>query len=413
MPRHAKGLSAAKVAKAKPGRYGDGRGLYLTVRDKSSCFWVFRYVRAGKMTEMGLGPARGPNKVDLHDARLAAAPLWEAHKAGRDPLTERRAGRAAITAASIGSGRTFKQAAAEYIEAYRSSWRNAVHARQWETSLSQYVYPVIGDLSVDTIATAHVAAVLQPIWIEKTETASRIRGRIELILGREKALKHRSGENPARWKENLDQVLPNRKKVQSEKKHHSAMPAAELGDFMTKLRANESTSGRALEFTILTCARTAEVLGARWDEMDTDARIWTVPGTRMKGAREHRVPLSTRAVEILKQMRATSACEYVFTRPRGKTRLSPTVLMMRMRELKCEYTVHGFRSTFADWAGDHTNFQREVIELALAHTVGDETERAYRRGDGLQKRFQLSEKWSEFCAQPSRKKSGEVVALHA
>jgi len=244
MPRHAKGVSQGKIDKGRPGRYGDGGGLYLNIESKTSKYWTFRYVRGGRMREMGLGRAIGHNVVSLSDARQEARKLWDIHRAGRDPLAERRAGRVAITAASIGSGRTFKQAAIEFIDLHRGSWRNAVHARQWETTLADDVYPVIGELSVDVITTAHVAAVLTPIWTTKPETASRIRGRIEQVLGRERALGHRSGENPARWKENLAPILPRHSKVKRVK-HHVAMPVRELGDFMAKLRADDSVTARA------------------------------------------------------------------------------------------------------------------------------------------------------------------------
>jgi integrase len=410
MPRQAKGISAARVAKGRPGRYGDGDGLYLTVRSATSKFWSFRYVRADKMTEMGLGAASGPEAVTLADARQKARELWELHRAGRDPLVERRAGRATLAAANAGTGRTFKQAATEYIEAYRSSWRNAAHVRQWEQTLPDYVYPIIGQMSVDTITTAHVASVLQPIWTSKAEAASRIRGRIEQVLAREKALGHRTGENPARWKENLKAILPSIQKTKRVK-HHAAMPAREVGDFMAKLRADDSVIARGLEFTIITCARTAEVLKARWSEIDLEEKLWTVPGEHMKAGREHRVPLSTRAAAILQEMQKLRTGDFVFPGRSKGTGLSANVLLTKLRRLKCSHTTHGFRSTFRDWVDDSTNFRGEVAELALAHTVGDETERAYRRGDLLEKRFQLAERWSEFCGQPSRKASDKVVAI--
>jgi integrase len=410
MPRQAKGISAAKVAKGRPGRYGDGGGLYLTIRSKTSKFWSFRYVRAGKMREIGLGAACGRQAVSLADARQAARGLWDIHKEGRDPLAERRAGRAAITAATVGKGRTFVEAAGGYIEAYCNSWRSPVTARQWQQSMADYVFPVIGQLSVDTITTAHVASVLQPLWTTKAETASRIRGRIEQVLGREKALGHRSGENPARWKENLDLVLPRRVKV-GRVEHHAAMPAAELGDFMARLRADDGTIARALEFTIITCARTAEILGARWDEINMDERLWTIPGARMKAGREHRSPLSGRAVEILLGMQKRRSGEFVFPGYRQGKPLSSMVLLEKLRQMGCSYSVHGFRSTFRDWVGDHTNLPSEAAELALAHAVGDAVERAYRRGDALAKRYQLAEQWAEFCARPPIKDGKKVVSI--
>ena len=413
MPRQAKGISAAKVSKGRPGRYGDGDGLYLTVRSKSSKFWTFRYVRAGKMREVGLGAACGRQAVSLADARAEARKLWDIHKEGRDPLAERKAGRSAITAASVGKGRTFKEAAVDHIEAYRSSWRNPVSLRQWTQSLEDYVFPAIGAMSVADIDTSHVVSVLQPIWVEKPETASRIRGRIEQILDREKVLKHRTGENPARWRGHLSLVLPRQSK-KTQVKHHAAMPAKEVGDFMARLRAEDDRIARALEFTIITCARTAEVLGATWDEIDLEEKLWIVPASRMKGHHEHRVPLSARAIAILKEMQKIRTSDYVFPgRLKSGLPLSHMVLYTRLKAMKCPYTTHGFRSTFRDWVSDSTGFSREVAELALAHVVSDETERAYRRGDALEKRFKLAEAWAAFCAQPSCKGSGKVVSMRA
>jgi len=282
------------------------------------------------------------------------------------------------------------------------------HVRQWEQTLPDYVYPIIGQMSVDTITTAHVASVLQPIWTSKTEAASRIRGRIERVLGREKALGHRSGENPARWEENLKNILPPFKKIKRIK-HHAAMPAREVGDFMAKLRADDSVIARALELCIITCARTAEVLKARWNEIDLEQKLWTVPGEHMKAGIEHRVPLSTRALAILNEMQKLRTGDFVFPGRSKGTGLSANVLLTKLRRLKCSHTTHGFRSTFRDWVDDSTNFKGEVAELALAHTVGDETERAYRRGDGLAKRYQLAEMWAAFCSIPSSRRSGDVV----
>jgi len=413
MPRHAKGVSQGKIDKGRPGRYGDGGGLYLNIESKTSKYWTFRYVRGGRMREMGLGRAIGHNAVSLSDARQEARKLWDIHRAGRDPLAERRAGRVAITAASIGSGRTFKQAAIEFIDLHRGSWRNAVHARQWETTLADDVYPVIGELSVDVITTAHVAAVLTPIWTTKPETASRIRGRIEQVLGRERALGHRSGENPARWKENLAPILPRHSKVKRVK-HHVAMPVRELGDFMAKLRADDSVTARALEFAILNAARTGEVRGAKWGEIDLDERLWIVSAERMKGGREHRVPLAPRAIEILREMQASRDSDFVFPGRRAGAALPAAALLEKLRRMGvADATAHGFRSVFRDWVSDSTNFPSEVAEMQLAHVVNDATERAYRRGDMLAKRFRLAEKWAEFLSQPSREGSGKVVPMRA
>jgi integrase len=409
--RHAKGVSQGKIDKGRPGRYGDGGGLYLNIKSKTSKYWTFRFVKAGKMREMGLGAAVGRDAVSLSDARQAARRLWDVHRSGRDPLAERRAGRSALLAASIGSGRTFRQAAIEFIELHRGAWRNVRHAGQWETSLADHVYPVIGDMPVDAIAPAHVAAALTPIWTTKAETASRVRGRIESVLGREKALGHRSGENPARWKENLDLILPRHSKAKRVQ-HHAAMKASALGDFMVKLRADDSTVARALEFAILTCARSGEARQARFSEIDFEAKVWTVPGQRMKSGREWRVPLAPRTIEILRERKANATSDLVFPGRNPGVPLPPTALLAKLRRMGVtDAAVHGFRSCFRDWCAEQTNFAAEVAELALAHIVSDETERAYRRGDALQKRFQLAEAWAEFSARPSRKEDGRVVGI--
>jgi integrase len=412
MPRHAKGVSQGRIDKGRPGRYGDGCGLYLTIKSKTSRFWSFRYVRDGRMRELGLGAATGHNAVSLADARHKARELWEIHRGGRDPLAERHAARSAVVAASLGSGRSFEQAATEYIELHRASWRGRRHAEQWQTSLAEYVYPVMGRLGVSVITTTHVNAVLTPIWIAKPVTASRIRGRIEQVLGREKALGHRSGENPARWKENLASILPKHSKVKRVQ-HHAAMPAKEIGDFMARLRGDDSMTARALEFCILTCSRTGEVREARWAEIDLDQRLWIVPGERIKGGREHRVPLAPRAVEILRELQARRAGDFVFPGRRAGSALTATSLLEKLRRMGVtEATTHGFRSAFRDWVSESTSFAAEVAEMALAHIVSDETERAYRRGDMLAKRFQLAEAWAAFCAHPSIKDGGKkVVAI--
>jgi integrase len=412
MPRHAKGVSQGTITRGGPGRYGDGCGLYLNVKSKMVKHWSFRYVRNGRMREMGLGAAIGRDAVSLSDARQKARELWAIHQAGRDPLAERRAGRMAVMAASVGSGRSFRQAAEEFIELNRAGWRNGRHALQWETTLAEYAYPVIGALSVDTITTAHVAAVLTPIWTSKPVTASRVRGRIEQVLGREKGLGHRSGENPAAWKHNLDAVLPKPAKVKAPVQHLAAMPASELGDFMARLRDEPGVPAHALEFAILAAARTGEVLQATWGEIDFEERLWTVPAERMKGGREHRVPLAPRSIEILRTMTKGTQQDdaFVFPGSRPGAPLTAGALLQQMKDMGVtDASVHGMRSTFRDWVSESTNFAGEVAELALAHNVGDATERSYRRGDQLAKRFALAEAWAAFCAKPSVKDSGDKV----
>jgi len=398
MPRRAQGLTAAKVAKAKKGRFADGDGLYLLARAPDAKFWILRFVRAGKMREMGLGPATGKRAVSLVQARKKARDLWDKHKEGRDPLAERTSGRSAAHGDAANTV-TFEQAACDYIAAHRAGWRNPVHAKQWESTLATYAFPKIGKVLVADIKTTHVVEVLKPIWYSRPETASRLRGRIEKILGQEKVLEHRTGENPARWKENIDTLLPKKSMVQRVE-HHPAMPYKDIGDFMAKLRGDAGTTARALEFCILTATRTNEVVGARWDEIDLDEKLWTIPAKRMKGGREHKVPLSSRVLEILHEMKK-HAGDYVFPGRYKDEPLSNMALLMLLRRMHDGVTTHGFRSTFRDWCAESTNFPNHVAEMALAHKVSNDVEAAYRRGDLLAKRFDLAEKWSEFCAQPS------------
>jgi integrase len=413
--RHAKGVSQGRIDKGRPGRYGDGDGLYLQIRSRTAKHWVFRYVRGGTMREMGLGAAIGRNAVSLSDARAKARALWDMHRSGLDPLEERKKGRMAIAAAAAaGNGRTFKQAAIDYIELHRAGWRNGGrNAEQWEGSLTEYVYPKLGAMDVAVIDTPHITDVLTPIWVSKPETASRLRSRIELILSREKVLKNRTGENPARWRGHLDAVLPRHSKVKRVK-HYPAMPAKEIGDFMVKVRADDSAAARALEFTILTAARSGEVLGAKWDELDFDKQQWVRPAERMKSGKAHTVPLSKRSMEILREMQAKRTGDLVFPGLGAEGKLPPTALLVKMQRLGVRgYTTHGFRSTFSDWCSENTNFASEVREMALAHSIGDRTEEAYRRGDLLQKRRALAEAWSQYCSPPVKEGGKKVVPIRA
>jgi len=409
MPRRAKGLSAAKVAKAGPGRYGDGGGLYLLVRAPEAKFWLFRYVRAGKMREIGLGPATGRTAVSLVDARKKARALYDMHREGRDPLDERAAGRA-MQAAETAKAVTFGEAAERYIAAHRAGWKNAKHADQWVNTIATYAEPVLGSISVQAIDTALVLKALEPIWTKKPETAARLRGRIEQVLDWAKARGYRDAENPARWKGHLKILLPARAKVQRIE-HHAALSYDELPDFMAALRAQEGTAARAFEFAILTAARTGEVIGARWNEINLPDKIWIVPGARMKAGKTHRAALSARAVEILQQMKAEhdhDAEDYVFAgRGPGRALSNMAFLMLLRRMGRGDLTAHGFRSSFRDWCAERTNFPSEAAEMALAHAVSDKVEAAYRRGDMLEKRHQLMEAWAVFCAQPPSK--GERV----
>ncbi len=408
MPRLAKPLTAVEVSKKPPGRYGDGDGLYLLVKKPEAAFWVFRYQTAGRMREAGLGRARGRNAVTLAEARKAATELRAVVRAGRDPLAEREA---AAKAEAVRS-RTFAEAAEAYIAAHEAGWRNAKHAAQWRTTIAAYALPHLGKRSVGDVATEHVLAALSPIWREKPETASRVRGRIEAILDAEAAQGNRTGENPARWRGHLDKLLPSRRKV-APTQHHAALPWAELPGFMLRLSMADGMGARALEFAILTAARTGEVLGARWCEIDLGAKVWIVPPSRMKAGREHRVPLSEPVLALLRRLETIreggEPAAFVFPGGASGRCLSNMAMTMVLRRLKRpDLTAHGFRSTFRDWTAEQSDFPGEVAEAALAHVVGDRVEAAYRRGDLFEKRRKLMEAWGAFATRPTSNAAFEM-----
>jgi integrase len=407
MARQYRRLTVARLGKLKstPGKHADGDGLYLTVTRKGAASWSFRYMRGGGAHWHGLGPLRD---LTLAQARDAAQRCRQLLREGLDPIEERRAKRL-TQAVDAARSLTFRECAEAYVKAHEAGWRNAEHRRHWWVTLETYVNPTIGALPVNTIDTAIVMKCLEPIWLEKTETASRTRGRIEAVLGWATSRGFRSGDNPARWKGHLENLLPARSKVRNIA-HHAALPYSEIGDFIGELRDQEGVAARALEFLILTVARRGEVVGAKWSEIDLDKRLWTVPAGRTKRNREHRVPLSGQAVEILEEMQKLRDGEFVFTgihpvRPLGDEAL-PKALQ---RVGRTNVTVHGFRSCFRDWAAELTNFPREVAEMALAHAVSDKTEAAYRRGDLFEKRRQLAEAWAKFCAAP--RAAGAVLPL--
>ncbi len=417
MPRRPEPLSAAKVAKAKPGRYGDGDGLYVLVREPDKAFWVFRYTVAGRMREMGLGRARGPNAVTLAEARGKAAPLHRLVRNGGDPLAHRDA-EAAATKAAARTERaraiTFRAVARFYLDAHEAKWRNAKHRQQWQNTLDTYAMPHMGDLPVADVGTAHVLAALEPIWREKPETAQRVRGRIEAVLNYARTREWRSGENPARWRGHLANLLPARTKL-APVDHHAALAWREVGSFMTELRRQSGIGARALEFTVLTAARSGEALGATWAEIDLAAGIWTVPAGRMKAGKEHRVPLSAAALALLGQMvklRTVDSPEaFVFPGVKPNKPLSNMAMAMTLRRMRRgDLTAHGFRSTFRDWCAEATNHPRELAEKALAHTLDDKVEAAYQRGDMFEKRRRLIEDWAEFCGR-AFDTAGQVVPL--
>ncbi len=394
-----------KVRTAPPGRYGDGDGLYLLVRSAETAFWIFRYTRAGRMREMGLGRARGPNAVTLAEARAKAGGLHRLVRGGIDPLEQREVETAAARAAAHAEAAraiTFRTVARFYLDAHEVGWTDSKHRQQWGTTLTTYAYPHMGDLPVAAVGTAHVLAALEPIWRTKPETAVRVRGRIEAVLDYAKTREWRDGENPARWRGHLSNLLPARGKV-APVEHHAALPWREIGAFMAALRHQAGVAARALEFTILTAARSGEVLGARWSEIDLDAAIWTVPAGRMKGGREHRVPLSEPALAVLHgaaKLRTSNdvALPCFQAAARGGMQLSNMAMAMVLRRMqRNDLTVHGFRSSFRDWTAEATDYPREVAEAALAHVLGDKVEAAYRRGDLFDKRRGLMGDWAAFC----------------
>jgi integrase len=394
-PLHKLNARTAATLKA-PGRHGDGGGLYLSISKDGRRRWVFLFNNAGKLREMGLGSAQD---VSLGEAREKAAAARKLRSEGLDPLNERRHSKPAVL--------TFGELAERFVSEMEPQFRNAKHVAQWRMTLRRYA-ALLAEKAVNTITTDDVLSVLRPIWLEKNETASRLRGRIERVLDAAKAQGHRLGENPARWRGHLDHLLPRRQRLQ--RGHHAAMPFSAVPEFVEKLQGREAVAARALEFLILTAARTGEVLGATWHEINLDERLWIVPAQRMKAGREHRVPLSDRAVAVLREIaHLEDAAGYVFPSASRSRPLSPMAMDMLLRRMQLDVTVHGFRSSFRDWCGEVSTFPREIAEAALAHVVGDATERAYRRGDALEKRRALMTEWASFCGEPR----GEVVRLKA
>lgn len=399
-------LTALAVTRPmKAGLHPDGDGLYLQVGGSGARSWIYRFTLGGKQRYLGLGSA---NAIPLKLARELAAQARQLRAQGIDPVERRRAERMAGRV-ELAKAMTFAQAARAFINSHEATWRNAKHRQQWSNTLSTYVHPVIGSLPVAEIDTGLVLKILLPIWNSKPETASRLRGRIELILDWAKVAGYRDGPNPAAWRGHLEHSLPARSKVRAVE-HHAALPYGEMPAFMASLRERQSTSARCLEFTILTGVRTSEAIGARWDEVDFETRVWTVPATRMKAGKQHRVPLSGRAITILHELSERREGEFIFPGGRSGRPLS-NMAMLKMLALlgRDDLTVHGFRSSFRDWAAERTNFPSEVVEMALAHAVGDKVEAAYRRGDLFEKRRKLMDAWAEFCGMPASRAS--VVPL--
>lgn len=392
-------LSARKVATLKePGRYGDGGNLWLRIAPNGTKSWSVRYRMRGRSREMNLGPVE---LMPLAEAREKALEARRQLQDGIDPLEKREQDRQAEALAKA-RALTFQKAAEDYISVHAAAWRNEKHRKQWGATLRSYAFPVIGDVSVADIDTALVLKVIEPIWTTKPETASRLRGRIESVLDWAAVGGYREGLNPARWKGHLENRLPAKARV-GRTRHHAALPYDDLPAFMERLRGLPGTAARALEFAILTAARTSEVLGATWDEFDLERNggpVWIVPADRMKIPRDHRVPLSARAAEIVQSMGARyGTTGYVFPGLRDGKPLSNMSFLMLLRRLKRDdITAHGFRSTFRDWVAEQTSYPSDVAEQALAHTVGSSVERAYRRSDIFEKRRRLMDDWAGFCA---------------
>jgi integrase len=389
-------LTARQVETTRePGLYGDGGGLYLRVTPTGGKFWVYRYMLNGRRRDMGLGSVE---LFSLAEARKRALEARRLCADGIDPIDARETARHA-TATATAKTLSFQSCAERYIEAHRAGWSNPKHLQQWQNTLADYVYPVFGSLPIATVDVGLVMQVLEPMWADKAETANRLRGRIESVLDWATARGYRHGENPARWRGHLENLLPKRSRVRRIK-HHAALPYDEIGVFMADLRQYESVAARALEFTILTAARSGEVIGARWEEINIAARLWTIPVERMKAGKEHRVPLSDAAMTIIEAMSAIRSSDYVFPGRGAGQPIGETGLRFQLGRMKRDdLTTHGFRSTFSDWCTEQTNFPSEVREMALAHAVGNRVEAAYRRGDLFEKRRQLAEAWGRYCCE--------------
>lgn len=406
MPKVAKELGALAVSRlTQPGLHMVGRvaGLALQVTPTGSRSWILRAMVGGKRREIGLGayPA-----VSLKEAHEKAQAKRDEIVAGVDPVLARKEAASRLRA-SQALEITFEDAAKRFIDAKSYEWKNVKHGEQWKNTLAEYAYPVLGKMMVRHVTREHVLEVLEPIWTTKTETASRLRGRIENVLDWSRVKGFRSGENPAAWRGNLDHLLSKPSKTK-QVRNHPALPIDEMGEFMVALRATATTAARCLEFAILTAARSGEVRGATWTEIDLEKGVWSIPGERMKAKKEHRVALSPAALELLKALPRMKDRDLVFPTPAGKV-LSDMTLLAILRRAKLDATPHGFRSTFRDWAGEYTNYPRELAEVALAHVKGDSSEAAYWRGDVLERRRRMMTDWAEFIAVPLPK--GTVIPM--
>lgn len=392
MPKIAPYLTDKKVAALKEdGRYAVGGvpGLHLRVSGGHRG-WVLRVLVGNQRRDIGLGAYP---EVSLADAREQARELRKEIRRGEAPVTPTEAKKRLVTAQE--SVRTFKQCAEDFMASMGTAWKNPKHRQQWENTLKDYVYPKIGNLPVGDIHLEHVKSCLIPIWHEKTETASRIRGRIERVIDWATVHKLREGDNPARWSGNLENVLPSPQDI-ADKEHHRAVKVKDMAAFVVNLRQRDGLSARALEFVILTAARSGEVRGATWQEVDLVEKVWVIPAHRMKTKVEHRVPLSDAAVDLLKSLPRIIGCDFLFPGSRG-TPLSDMSLTAVMRRMEVDAVPHGFRSSFRDWCGDHTEYPRDLAEAALAHKLESKVEAAYRRSDALERRREMMNAWAKFC----------------
>jgi len=406
-------LSSRKVSTiADKGRYADGGGLYLQVSGNGAKSWLFRYRRGltstGKprIREMGLG---GLNTFTLAESRQEAATCRKLLYENVDPIEHRQAKRNEQNL-DAASEKTFKDCAVAYITAHQAAWKNQKHSAQWVSTFENHVFPTIGNLSIAAIDAGLVMRTLEPIWYTKTETASRVRGRIESVLDWAAVHGYRKGDNPARWKGHLDKLLPAKSKI-AKVKHFPALPYTEIGSFIPTLQNRDGIAAIGLEFLILTAGRTGEVIGAKWDEFD--GSVWTIPADRMKAKIEHRVPMSNQAVRCLERAKEVASSEYMFPGVRREKPMSNMAFLKLLQRMgHGDITAHGFRSTFRDWASEQTNFPREVAEMALAHTVVDKVEAAYRRGDLFEKRRLMMEAWAIYCSTPNEV-TGKVVPIYS
>lgn len=397
MPKKAVELGALQVSRLKEtGRHAVGgvAGLHLWIKPTGAKSWILRVLVGPIRKDIGLG---GFPDVTLAGARDAARRARDQIVQGIDPVEQRKQARALLMAESA-TAKTFRQCAKAYIESKGEEWQNPKHRQQWTNTLETYADPHIGPLLVRDLTVTHILECLQPIWSSKTETATRLRGRIEAVLDWATVRGYRQGDNPARWKGHLEQLLPKPSKV-SKVEHHPAMPLDDMAGFWRALKEAKGQGARALEFAILTAARSGEVRGAQWPEIDLDAQLWTVPADRMKGKREHRVPLSKQAVELLRATPRLEGSEFLFPGRDGQA-LSDMTLSKVMRTMALNAVPHGFRSTFRDWAAERTNFPRDLAEMALAHVIESKVEAAYRRGDMLAKRLQMMQAWADFIETP-------------